>query len=116
MAIEDLFIVTNLWRHCNNASHLLQPFRGHGNREPLLQCFLRVVITTIATPMLHCDCIMLLHDQHVAICIPSNALFVAIDTIATPIVVAIIIVATLSKCCKSVKSVAIEGLCVATKT
>jgi len=69
----------------------------------------------MATPMLRCDCIVLLHDQRVAIRIASNALFVAIDTIATPIVVAIAIVTTLTRCCERVKSVAIEGLCVATK-
>jgi hypothetical protein len=62
------------------------------------------------------DCIVLLHDHRVAIRIASNDQFVAIDAIATPIVVAIAIVTTLTKCCKSVKSVAIEEFCVATKT
>jgi hypothetical protein len=70
----------------------------------------------IATPVLRCDCIVLLHDHRVAIHISSNAQFVAIDTIATPIVIAIAIVTTLTKCCKNIKSVAIEVLCVATKT
>jgi threonine/homoserine efflux transporter RhtA len=68
----------------------------------------------ISTPTLRCYCIVLLHDQHIAIHIVGNTYFIAIDTIATPIVVAIAFVTTLNMCCKSVKSVALEGLCVAT--
>jgi hypothetical protein len=81
-----------------------------------LQCFLRVAITTLATPMLRCDYIVFLHNQRVAIRFTSNVYFVAIHTIATLLVVAIAFVTTLTKCCKSIKSVAIDGLCVATKT
>jgi hypothetical protein len=66
--------------------------------------------------MLRCDYIVLLHNQRVAIRVTSDVYFVAIDTIATLIVVAISFVTTLTKCCKSIKSVAIDGLRVATKT
>jgi hypothetical protein len=61
-------------------------------------------------------CIVLLHNLRVTIRVTSNVSFVAISTIATPIVVAMAYVTMLTKCCKRVKIVAIDGYYIATKT
>jgi hypothetical protein len=66
--------------------------------------------------MFCCHCIVLLHNLRVTIRVTSNVSFVAISTIATPIVVAMAYVTMLTKCCKRVKIVAIDGYCIATKT